>query len=299
MPWIIKPKFRRSVRVTNENRHCERAWRVWKYEPPKTNVALPAEEDEVESAVAGTIRIGDPFTPARHGVVCSELILEADERTEMWSVTARYEIPPVQDLVPNNFEQFLTESQVNDPSNPLGPDFSGNGTIVEEYYEKDLGTPSKYFINSAWKPYQNVPAIFVPVQVDRVSVNERNKPDTSKVGTANGRKLFANVSYQSQSHKNTDTGVRTKYSRNTYEVWTHPYRDWAFVDVIDMGMQMLMIGDQGQEFWENIVSEETNEPVSEPVPLNGLGLPLAPGVDPITDRYQIRKTGALGVPFLS
>ena len=85
-----------------------------------------------------------------------------------------------------------------------------------------------------------------------------NPANTANQGRADGRRLLASVSYQSAEHVNKQTGVRTRYYKNTYEVWKHPDRDWARVEVLDAGFKQIKNGKL-----VTIVDPDTKEPYSE------------------------------------
>ncbi|RIK82872.1 MAG: hypothetical protein DCC68_04990 [Planctomycetota bacterium] len=286
MPFVIREQFRRDATKSADNVVFERGWTVWK---ETSGVIVASEADEIFTAMNGTVQVGSAY-PSLGGLKCVEVRPSSRDDIEIWDVSARYEIPKAE-TPPDSFSQFMSQSQNNSPENPFGPEFSGGGQTVEEYRVRDLD--GRLFVNSAKQPFRNLVPIPVTIQVDRVTVSQANPANTANQGRADGRRLLASVSYQSAEHVNKQTGVRTRYYKNTYEVWTHPDRDWARVEVIDAGFKQIKNGKL-----VTIVDPATKEPYSEESLLNGAGGLLGAGADPQTIEFRIRNEGALGVPFL-
>ncbi len=286
MSFVIREQFRRDATKSADNVIFERGWTVWQ---ESSGAIVASEADEIFAALESTVQIGSTY-PSLGGLKCVEVRPSCRDDVEIWDVSARYEIPK-EETPPDSFDDFMQQSQQNSPENPFGPEFSGGGQTVEEYRVRDLD--GMLFVNSAKQPFRNLIPIPVTIQVDRVTVNERNPANTANQGRAEGRRLLASVSYQSAEHVNKETGVRTRYYKNTYEVWTHPDRDWARVEVIDAGFKQIKNGKL-----VTIVDPDTKEPYSEESLLNGNGVLLDAGADPHTIEFRIRQEGPLGVPFL-
>ncbi len=293
MTFIIREQFRRDATIATDSESTvyERGWIVW---DDSSGQIVASEAWEVLNALSGTVQIGSPF-PSLGGLKCSEIRPVCRDDVEIWDVRARYEIPSEEEQTPNDFDEFMNSAQNNSPSNPFGPDFSGGGQTVEEYRVRDLD--NKLFVNSANQPFRNLVPIPVTIQVDRVTVSERKPANTSKQGMCDGKRLLASIGYQSAEHVNNETGVRTRYFRNSHEVWTHPDRPWANVEVLDAGFKQIVEKD-GKKMLVTIVDPETKEPYSEESLLDGSGKLLPAGQDARTIEFKVRQEGALGVPFL-
>jgi hypothetical protein len=286
MPFVIREQFRRDATKSADNVVFERGWTVWK---ETSSVIVASEASEIFSAMDSTVRIGSTY-PSLGGLKCVEVRPSCRDDIEIWDVSARYEVPKAEQP-PDNFNEFMQQSQQNSSDNPFGPEFSGGGQTVEEYRVRDLD--GRLFVNSAKQPFRNLVPIPVTIQVDRVTVSERNPANTANQGRCDGRRLLASVSYQSAEHVNKETGTRTRYYKNTYEVWKHPDRDWARVEVLDAGFKQIKNGKL-----VTVVDPDTKEPYSEESLLNGGGQVLPAGQDPRTIEFRVREEGALGVPFL-
>jgi len=299
MAFKVRELRRRTGRSSNDRSEYERRFRVWKYTTTLVNIQ-ECDLDEVIAEVG--IDFGDTY-PGMDGVECYDIEGEEDETSFRWIVTVRYQTPDANDAsddTPNDFDEFISQSQQQpqDPdTNMIGPKFSYGTTTVEEWREKDLD--GQYFINSAKDPFQNTPPIPVTIQIERVTLNEARKPNTSKQGTAAGRKLLAGIQGEAAIHVNRTTGVRTRYYVTTYEVWIHPSHDWAFVELIDRGFNYLTTVN-GQKVKRAIrLGPEKNEP-QQPVNLDGAGGILSTtATNPQTKTFRIRPVGSLGVPFIS
>jgi hypothetical protein len=293
MAWIIGEKFRRSLSVTAENKVYERGWTVWN---ESAGAIIASEASAVLNALAGTVSIGSTF-PGLAGVECVEIRPDSRDDCEVWDVTARYEIPPKPEP-PDDFDEFVNQSQNTDSDNPFAPEFSGGGLVMEEYWAEDLD--GKPFVNSAKDALQHSPPIPITVQVDRVTVSERGPARTARIGTSSGRRLLADVAYQSAEHVNRTTGLRTRYYKNTYEVWTHPYRDWHMIALLDQGFRARIVNQAtGAVKIVNIVDPDTKEPVAQAANLDGEGNVLPEGQKPKVLWFRVRQVGSLGVPFIS
>jgi hypothetical protein len=287
MAFVIREQFRRDATKSADNVVFERGWTVWK---ETTGIIVPSEVDEIFTAMNGTVQVGSAY-PLLGGLKCVEVRPSSRDDIEIWDVSARYEVPKAE-TPPDSFSEFMQQAQNNSPENPFGPEFSGGGQTVEEYRVRDLD--GRLFVNSAKQPFRNLVPIPVTIQVDRVTVSQANRANTANQGRADGRRLLASVSYQSAEHVNKQNGVRTRYYKNTFEVWTHPDRDWARVEVIDAGFKQIKNGKL-----ITIVDPDTKEPYSEESLLDGNGQLLGAGGNPQTIEFRIRNEGPLGVPFLS
>lgn len=293
---LIDEVNRRAGARDSEGDTRERTWLV-RRQDTTTGQIIAMSNAEVWSAIESTVDIGSEY-PGSPGLKCDSIDPEEDEDTLMWDVNASYKIPDEEDQ-PDDFDDFMNKANgdgADNPENPFGPEFSGGGQTVEEYWWTDLD--EEPFVNCIGSAFQNIPAIPVTIQVDRVTVSERNKPNTAAQGMAAGRYLLANVSYQYAEHVDRKTGKRTRYYRNTYERWTHPYRDWAYVWLLNMGFVELK---DGELEVIKVKDPETKKmvPTPEARGLSAAGAALPPNTFPSTKRFRIRiKTGSLGIPFL-
>lgn len=296
MGWIVNPAFRRELEKTDDGFVYQKGWIVFK---TSGGIVVPTEHDDVLTQMEQYVDIGDSWSLAKPAIRCKNIRADAREEVEIWDVTARYELEierNTEEDQPDDFDEFMDRSQDDSADNPFRPRRSGGGTVIEEYFFYDLD--NQPFVNSAFFPLQNIPPIPVTVQVDRITVNERNAADTSRIGRANGRKLLADVTYEEADHENRRTGATTRYYRNTYERWTHPYRDWKNVECLDSGfIQLINLGGGVFEV-ANIVDEKTKEPIAEAAMLDGQGGVLPRGQQPIKRTFRVRNEGPLGIPFL-
>lgn len=295
----VVERTRRRGEVRNDTRTYERLWYVWKRD---NGPLLPMDIGEVFTAMQPYAQLGSSF-PGLSGVKLVGLEPELEDDSERWVVTGHYEIPEKEEP-PDDIDDFMQQSQDDNPENPFGPKFSGGVTIVEESVTQDRD--NNPCVNSAGDPFETPLTMPITIQVDRVTVNEREKPDTSRVGTCQGRKLYADCQYQSAEHVNKETGTRTTYYQNTYEVWKHPLRDWSPTLVLDRGFRMItqVVDDTtgpGGKMVAEPVRDQWGEPVQAPVPLDGAGKPAAPPPmgQPFYLRFKLRPVDDLNVPFLS
>lgn len=288
---------RERRRRRGEKRDDVRTYERWWYVYQKTDGVLDQLDiDDVYTIMESYVAIGDTF-PDVPGVECVGIEPEQDDEAEVWSVTAFYESPePGEEEQPDDFDEFINRSSTDDQNESFGPKRSGGGQVIEEFFTEDLD--GKPFVNTANDPFDTPLAIPITIQVDRVTVNERQKPNTSNIGTANGRQLLADVQYSEAEHVNKQTGTRTRYFVNTYEVWTHPYRDWARVKILNRGFRNLNLDAQGN-FVHQIARDEFGEPVNTPILLDEEGFVLGPNGAPHLIEFRVRNEGPLNVPFLS
>jgi hypothetical protein len=233
------------------------------------------------------------------GVECSAIdIRHQDDGSEVWIASATYETPQAgSEPIPDSFDEFMSRSQNNSPNEPFRPRFSGGGMVVTEAVWEDLdGEP---IVNGAGDCFENQLTREVTIQVDRVTVNERDKANTADIGKCEGRRLLANVTYEDLDHVDKSDGVTTRYYRNTYEVWTHPYTNWTPTVVMNRGYreQIFVVDDQGAGLRMMPIRDKWGEPVNKPVPLNG-AFEMPPGGTPEMLNFRLREEGPLNVPFL-
>lgn len=286
-------KMRRAASVRSENTTYEEVYVAFDINGSGQIVASEANDILAALLSQHGVQLGTEFTDFP-GCKCTELTPVCRDDSEIWDITVRYEIP-TEEPIPDDFDTFIDQLSRNTSlTNPFGPEFSGGAILMEEFWARDLeGAP---FINYAKKKIGNVPPISIPVQVDRVSVNERQKPNTSQVGTAEGRRLIADINYTSQTHTDHTSGVRTRYYRNTYEVWTHPYKDWSIFEALNAGWMQLVADNPPK--WSNIIDPDTGEPITEQALLDALGKPLAPNAEPIYIPWRVKRVGTITIPFL-
>jgi hypothetical protein len=288
--------FRRSGSLSRDQNTYERGWRVHGKDSG-TGATVQIEIDEVYDNLP--VELGDTF-PGLDGVILIEFTPTSAEDHEWWEVTARYEIPD-EEPQPDDFNDFMSQSGDEDNTSH-GPKFSYGGQVIEEYPTEDLADPARApLMNSARDP---IPLPMpVTIQVERVTVNQQDKPDTSTMGICQGRKLLANVSGDSEVHVNKRTGERTRYYVVSYEVWTHPYRDWTPTKVWDAGFNELIrkqnINDPGPTIRKEPMLAPGGEQFNDPQFLDGIGKKLSPEKDPYPLYFTMRRTGNLNVPFLA
>ena len=290
----VREQRRRRGEIRDGTRTYERSWYVYRH---VDGVLTAIDIDDVLGLVTPTyISIGDTF-PDLMGVECTGIEPGLEDDAEVWTVTAQYESPePGEEEQPDDFNEFISRSGTDSQNETFGPKRSGGGQVVEEAVTEDLdGNP---VVNSAGDPFDTPLIVAVTVQVDNVTANEREKPDTNDIGKADGRKLLANISYSEAEHVNKQTGVRTRYFVNSYEVWTHPYRDWARVKVLDRGYRHKFFDAQANEILK-IIRDEFGEPINAPALLDGQGFVLGVGGQPHLIQFRVRDEGPLNVPFLN
>lgn len=282
-----------SGEVRDDARSYSRSWYVFR----KVDGVMTAIDfdDAYDLIVPSYASIGATVAEI-DGVECVSIEPQhQDDGSEVWVVTARYESPSAgEEEQPDNFNEFMSRSQNDSQNEAFGPRRSGGGQVIEEYFEEDLdGQP---ILNSAGDPFDEPLSQPVTIQVDSVTVNERTAPDTSRIGMADGYRLLANITYSESEHVNRTTGVRTRYFVNTYEVWTHPYREWKWAKVLDRGYR--------EKVRENgvttlvVIRDEFGEPVNTPALLDISGAQVPPGGQPHTLLFRVRNEGPLNVPFL-
>lgn len=276
----------------------ERSWYVYR----KTDgVMVSLDFDDVYGIIVPAYASHGATVSEMPGVECNLIgIRHQDDGSEVWIATASYRSPTVgSEPIPNDFDTFMSRSQNNSPNEPFRPRFSGGGMVVTEAVWEDLD--GEAIVNSAGDPFENQLTRDVTVQVDRVTVNERDKANTAAIGKCEGRRLLANATYEDLDHVDKSDGVTTRYYRNTYEVWTHPYQNWTPTIVMDRGYRELRIvfdENNNPEFKLLPIRDKWGEPVNKPVPLDEAGQALAPKAKPRMLRFRLREEGPLNVPFL-
>lgn len=282
-----------------DGRTYERSWFVYR----KTDgVMVALDFDDVYGIIVPAYAFQGATVAEFAGVECKSIQpRHHDDGSEVWTVTATYESPSAgQEEPPDNFNDFMSQSQSDNPSNPFRPKRSGGGQVIDEAFVQDLDQNDA--VNSAGDPFDEPLVVPITIQVDSVTVNEREKPDTSKIGWCQGRKLLANVTYHEEEHVNRTTGATTGYFVNTYEVWTHPFRDWARVQVLDRGYRDKTFQITAQHpngaFVLEPIRDQYGEPINKPALLDGGGAVLAPNGKPIILTFRVREEGDLDVPFM-
>lgn len=284
--------------VTNDASSYERSWFVYR----KTDgVIVSLDFDDVYGIIVPTYASLSATVSELAGVECSAIdIRHQDDGSEVWVASATYETPQAgSEPIPNDFNEFMSRSQNNSANEPFRPRFSGGGMVVTEAVWTDLDGDA--IVNSAGDPFENQLTRDVTIQVDRVTVNEREKADTSAIGKCEGRRLLANATYEDLDHVDKSDGVTTRYYRNTYEVWTHPYQEWTPTIVMDRGYRELRIvfdENNNAEFKLLPIRDKWGEPINKPAPLDGAGQALAPKDKPKMLRFRLREAGPLNIPFL-
>lgn len=285
-------------RVGNDSSDYERSWFVYR----KTDgVMVALDFDDVYGIIVPTYASRGSTVAELPGVECSLVdIRHQDDGSEVWIAIASYETPQAgSEPIPDNFDEFMSRSQTNSANEPFRPRFSGGGMVVSEAVWEDLD--GEAIVNSAGDPFENQLTREVTIQVDRVTVNEREPANTGNIGKCEGRRMLANATYEDLDHVDKSDGVSTRYYRNTYEVWTHPYQEWTPTVVMDRGYRELRIvfdENNNPEFKLLPIRDKWGEPVNKAAPLDGAGQALAPKQKPKMLRFRLRQQGPLNVPFL-
>lgn len=232
------------------------------------------------------------------GAAFKSLRVSRRENVEAFDFTARWETKDGGESPPDDFEQFMQQSQVNSPDNPHGPEYSGRGQFAEEYSHKDV--KGDLFLNAAKQPLTNVPPLLITIQVRRVTLNQRNEPNLSQQGVAEGRDMLQAVEFNQLFHKNKQTGALQKYYRVSYEVWTHPFRDWAKVELLNVGFAFWVLGENGEPKRLEIakLGNAKDQPlVEQNLTKDGNGI-LPAGEPPNTITFKFFREGTLNIPYL-
>lgn len=302
MPTVIEPKYERESWQEAGRTYYRRGWTVFTHTTATDFKPTPSEVEEIYAAINSTIKVGDPY-PGLPGVKCRRVQTIARPDAEIWDVWAEYDIPE-EEPEPDSIEEF--EESFADFNSPFGPEYTGGSITIDEFWPFDLD--GKYFVNGADQPLQNVPPIPIPVQTLSVTFNTLTKPNTSTQGNCQGQYMLARVGYTPQVHTDRNTGVRTKYYQATYEVWKHPYRDWAIVYALNQGTKVWVLSSEPDPLGgppilslklANIV-DSNGEPISEPAMLNADGTEiLDKNVAPIQIPFRVRNVATLtDIPYI-
>lgn len=226
------------------------------------------------------------------GAVLKRIRTSRVDRTEAFNLLVHWENKTGEEDPPDDFDQFMQQSQVNNVENPFGPDYSSYGQLTEEYSWKDFD--GKPFLNKANQPLRNIPPLMITIKVRKVSINRRDEEDIEKMGVAQGRKLLYGINNEQRTHKNKQTGTTTKYFRTTYEVWTHPFRNWSKVELLNVGFAILV----NDKLEIPRLGKAKDKPQFE-VNLSADGKAvLDAGQPPNTIEFKVFREGAINVPFL-
>lgn len=299
----VGERYRRKGSLGTDNNTRERVFRVWRHEDTTGQIA-PLTASEAMDAVLDEegVTLGSEF-PGLAALLCDEITADENDSGEdewAWDVTCSYSIPSSQET-PDDFDEFMNQSSgpgSDSKTNPYGPERSGGGQVMQEYWAKDLD--GKKFVLPTGVPMQNVPPIDVTIQVDRITLNEREPGDTSRIGMCSGNSMLANVTYEELTHVNKETGVRTKYYRNSYERWTHPNQSFSRIKILLYGFTAFYDAGGGALELRNILvkdSDPKSDPVSDAQPLDTAGKRKLGG-EPDFKEFKIRREGALNIPFM-
>lgn len=290
MPFQRGEKYQSSLRVGKDDRGLQIGWTIWKTDSGGSIV--PAEPDEIETEIG--IKYGDPHDTLQ-GLKCTAIDIQRRDDCEIFDAMYDFTVPDASEP-PDDFDEFMQASSVDEAENPFGPKRSGSGMAIEEYWWEDFD--KRPFFNSADEPLESIPALNINVQVVRVTFNARRPVNTAAQGRATGRLLLAHLSYDSAEHFNRTTGVRRIYYANTYEVWKHPYRDWAFTKALDVGYRQKVVSENpnAPPRYVEIRDPESKEYATRPFPLDGHGKRVNFG-PPAPLTFRVREVGDLGLPF--
>lgn len=292
---------RRSADSSKEGEERIRTFKVWATDNVKGWVVDSTADEVLDFLETKGIAHGVAYTnkfaarDATKELVCSR-VTPQEEENRMWFIDAAYKIPDANEQA-DDFDDFMDQSNgpgADDPENPQGPDYSGGITVIDEYEVEDLD--GNRFALPTGQSFQNVPAIPKTIQIERVSLNERDRPSLGRAGMADGRYLLAGISFEMRSHYSRSTGKRTKYYRNSYERWYHPDRPWSKIYIPCFGF-MAFATRKGKKVLENCI-DDIGDFVSEPVALNSAGYRMAQGKPPYLKPFRVRREGRLEIPFL-
>jgi len=277
--------FGSDASVSEDSTEATRNWQVFKWDLAGGGDFETMAEDDVSAAVS--VAIGDPH-PSYPDGLCDSVSARLRDGMEVWDVTASYATPDPneaeEDATDDDFDAFMSQSQVDADDNPIGPEYSGSTQYIEEYSPKDL--EGKPFKNSAGDPLATLLPTLVPLAIRRITVNKDSEPDLSQVGTADGYDLLNGISFEQKWHK---SGRR--YFRVTYEVATHPLRPWVPTIVYDAGYRQVIDGKKLA-----IKDPDTGQDLNSLSFLDGNGKLLAPTAEPHELEFKVYQEGTIG-PF--
>lgn len=214
------------------------------------------------------------------------------EKVDAFDFTLRWESKTGSEAPPDDFDQFMSQSQTDSSDNPYKPKYSSYGQFAEEYSHKDI--KGKLFVNKANQALTNIPPLQITIAVRRVTVNQRDEGDISQMGLANGRKLLYGVNNEEEFHKDKRTGKLRAYYKTTYEVWTHPNRNWADVELLNVGFAVIVNG----ELRMPRLGDSKDLP-QEAVNLTADGKDfIRDGSPPNTIEFKVFREGAFFAPFI-
>jgi hypothetical protein len=214
------------------------------------------------------------------------------DKTEAFNLLVHWENKTGGEDPPDDFDQFMQQSQQNNFENPHGPDYSSHGQFAEEYSHKDLD--GDLFVNRANQMLRNIPPLMITIKVRKVSINRPDEADIGQMGVAEGFRLLYGVNNEMRTHKNKQTGKTRKYFRTTYEVWEHPFRQWAIVELLNVGFAILVNG----KLEIPRLGKGKDKPQFE-VNLSADGTKvLSAGEQPNTIPFKVFREGTINVPFL-
>jgi hypothetical protein len=240
---------------------------------------------------ARALGIGTPHVDYP-GAVLKNVRVSRRERVEAFDITLNWENKTGGEDPPDNFNQFMQQSQQDDPENPHGPDYSSYGQFAEEYSHADIA--GKLWLNKANQALTNIPPLQITVKVRRVTVNQRDEADIDQMGLASGRKLLYGVNNEQRTHKDKTTGKTRKYFRTTYEVWHHPHRNWADIELLNVGFAILV---NGKLEIPRLGKSKDFPQVEVNLSADGKSV-LEDGSPPNKIPFKVFREGALNVPFI-
>lgn len=288
---VYDEEYRAEVETSDDRVRTRMGWLAWMADDA-TGAITPSTRQDVLNAfrAASGIQLGVP-DPEYTAAVCNSLVARRRDRLEVFEIEATFETKDGTEPPPDDFGEFMDQSQNDSPDNPHGPDYEQYGQFAEEYRAKDLD--GKLFVNGAKDALANIPAIPVTVIIDRVSFNHPTRWDTSQQGVADGFRWLYAVKSEQRIHRNKQTGALRKYFRVTLEVWTHPDREWSKVELLNVGFRELVDGE-----YRTITVGKEKSPLQNPANLDKDGKALPPGAEPETIEFRVLREGQLNIPFL-
>lgn len=237
------------------------------------------------------LAIGDAHADYDGAALQSVRVARRD-RVDAFDITVTWQNKTGGEDPPDDFDQFMNQSQQDNPENPFGPDYSSHGQFAEEYSHHDVaGNP---WLNKANQPLTNIPPLWVTIKVRKVTINQRYEADINQMGVAQGDRLLYSIANEQRTHKNKQTGVLTKYFRTTYEVWHHPFRDWADYKALNIGFAILK---DGKLEIPRLGKAKDFPQVEVNLSDDGTRI-LEDGSPPTTIDFKVFREGVINVPFL-
>jgi hypothetical protein len=106
--------------------------------------------------------------------------------------------------------------------------------------------------------------------------------------------MLYGVNNEEEFHKDKRTGKLRAYYKTTYEVWTHPNRNWADIELLNIGFAILV---NGKLEIPRLGKSKDFPQVEVNLSADGKSV-LEDGTPPNTIPFKVFREGAFFAPFI-